>query len=214
MSWRAAKSLTTLIDQANNHWPHRNKASDGVIGDASHQARVSDHNPNSHGVVTAWDCTQDPKHGADMADFAERLRRSRDERIKYVIWDHRIFDGDGGEEPWKWRLYSGSDPHTNHLHLSVSATPRLYDDASKWPLFGDIPDPTLRPGDNGPDVKRLQRRLNRYHHRHHPQRPDLAVDGDFGAATRAAVERLETDHGLVVNGIASTSVWHVLDKED
>ena len=71
--------------------PGRNKASDGTIGDAAHQATSSDHNPRlirglgATPVVTAADITHDPARGADMAAVTEELRVSQDSRIKYVI---------------------------------------------------------------------------------------------------------------------------------
>ena len=55
--WRVAESLQRLLDQVNQMAPVRSKASDGAIGDASHQTRDSDHNPwvtdGNIGVVTA-----------------------------------------------------------------------------------------------------------------------------------------------------------------
>lgn len=43
--WRIAESLQQLLDQVNQMAPGRSKASDGAIGDTSHQSRRSDHNP-------------------------------------------------------------------------------------------------------------------------------------------------------------------------
>ena len=67
--WRVAKSLEHLRTQVNNAFPNRSKASDGTIGDISHQGRESDHNPwvvdAGIGVVTALDVTHDPAHGCD-----------------------------------------------------------------------------------------------------------------------------------------------------
>lgn len=74
---RLANSLTRLRDQVNAAFPNRNKASDGWIGDASHAASASDHNPNSQGVVSALDLTNDPANGFDVHALAERLRVSR-----------------------------------------------------------------------------------------------------------------------------------------
>lgn len=66
------------------------------------------------------------------------------------------------------------------------------------------PTPTLREGDAGPSVKTLQQRLVR-----HGQRLD--VDGSFGSATRAAVERFQRDRGLVVDGLAGAQVHAALN---
>lgn len=67
MVWRVAKSLLILRDQINQYAPHRNKASDGTIGDEHHAHTNSDHNPQvldgNIGVVTAIDITHDPAQG-------------------------------------------------------------------------------------------------------------------------------------------------------
>ena len=39
-----APALLQLLRQLDAVWPERSHASDGILGDASHQARVSDHN--------------------------------------------------------------------------------------------------------------------------------------------------------------------------
>jgi hypothetical protein len=64
--------------------------------------------------------------------LSERLRASRDPRIKYVIANRRIFASypTGGRAAWVWRPYSGSNPHTTHMHVSVQ--PDRYDDESPW----------------------------------------------------------------------------------
>lgn len=128
MSWRPAKSITVFLGQINKMYPGRSKASDGILGDAAHASRPSDHNPNAQGVVCAIDITHDPKHGLDIADVAETLRTNRDNRIKYVIANRKIFIPPN----WNWQTYTGSaDPHTNHLHLSVKGQ---YDSIRKWEL--------------------------------------------------------------------------------
>lgn len=132
MAWRLARSLRTYIDQINELAPGRGRASDGTIGDAAHAAGTSDHNPRviaglgSTPVVTAADITHDPARGCDFGRLAERLRVSRDGRIKYVIFNRRMFSwyASGGYPAWTWRPYSGSNPHVHHGHLSVVADTR------------------------------------------------------------------------------------------
>jgi hypothetical protein len=140
MSWRVAKSLNVLLSQVNAAWPDRSKVSDGSIGDANHQTRTSDHNPwvppPSGGVVTARDFTHHPKAGADMHLLAEALRGSRDNRIKYVIWDRRMFSSypTSSVAAWTWRPYNGRNPHTSHLHISVQPQAHLYDATARWAM--------------------------------------------------------------------------------
>lgn len=117
MSWRPAKALMTLLAQIDAAAPKRSKVSDGRIGNAEHALRASDHNPNSRGVVTAMDVTHDPKHGCNAEIITEGLRLSQNGRIKYVIWNRRVFSAT--VKPWKWRAYTGKNPHTVHFHISV-----------------------------------------------------------------------------------------------
>lgn len=118
--WQAADSLLVLRDQVNLIAPLRSRASDGLVGDEDHQSTNSDHNPHyvpgvGANVVTALDLTHDPGHGFDSYQFAEVLRTHRDNRIKYVISNRRVFNSG----TWTWRPYTGKDPHTNHVHVSV-----------------------------------------------------------------------------------------------
>ena len=143
MAWRVANSLETLLAQVNAIAPRRSKASDGSIGDAAHAARKSDHNPNEDGVVTARDFTHDPAGGFSAHAFAELLLKGKDPRIDYVISNGRIFYGpNNGVTPWVWKSYSGSNPHTRHIHVSVQEEKRLYDDASPWAV--NEPKPTQK----------------------------------------------------------------------
>src|SRR5262249_428914 len=130
MAWRVAESLLTLRRQIDAIAPARNKSSDGTVGDASHQSRKSDHNPNDDGVVTAMDITNDPAHGVDAPALGEMLRLSEDPRIKYVISNARIFSSK--ESPWKWRPYKGANAHREQIHISVMDQKSKYDDKSPW----------------------------------------------------------------------------------
>ena len=130
MAWRLAKSLGVLRDQVNSLYPNRSKVNDGTIGDASHSATVSDHNPNADGVVTAMDITHDPSHGLDAGKLAEILRLNKDHRIKYIISNRRI--ASSLVSPWVWRPYNGVNPHEEHVHISVMGDKELYDDIHVW----------------------------------------------------------------------------------
>jgi hypothetical protein len=216
MAYRLAKSLETLRAQIDKQWPKRRKASDGWIGDTAHRKRKSDHNPNSAGIVTALDITHDPARGVDCNKLAEALKT--DTRIKYVIWNRKKWNPSIAQS---WRTYTGSNPHTKHVHFSVRADKASYDSASPWKI-GDLAAvvptvpapapseailgrPTLRTGDKGQHVRNLQERLKVHGH-------DLAIDGDFGTKTELAVRAFQKAEGLGADGIAGQYTWAELDK--
>lgn len=135
MAWRLATSLDVLRKEVNAAHPNRPKASDGTIGDVAHQNQgsASDHNPWLNNTVRAWDITT-----ADFTDaLAEWLRlkgKAGDPRLVgggYVIYKGRICSDNDSAGAWNWRKYTGGDPHTSHIHLSVTRNP-AYDDASPW----------------------------------------------------------------------------------
>ncbi|MFV0388390.1 MAG: hypothetical protein ACK5NT_06520 [Pyrinomonadaceae bacterium] len=137
MNWRLAESLKTLREQINAAYPHRNRASDGSIGDSQHASRNSDHNPwvrdrKGQPIVTAIDVTHDPRNGVDCVQLAKELVAARDPRIKYIIWNRQICSS--VVSPWRWRPYKGSNPHTKHLHISVNSSQGLYDKSDDWKL--------------------------------------------------------------------------------
>ena len=218
MAHRIAKSLDKLRSQVNARWPGRNKKSDGWIGDAAHAKTNSDHNPHvkdgSTGVVTALDVTHDPKSGCDAGVIANVLIASRDPRIKYIIWNRQITAGDDGPSPWNARKYSGKNPHTMHVHTSVRASKAKYDDTSDWAIPGTAGTatpsappppsitnrPTLKEGDQGTDVRYLQKQLG------------IAVDGKFGAPTTKAVKAVQKKNGLKADGVVGTYTWAALAK--
>ena len=131
MSYYLCAAGVTLRNQINRRWPRRDKASDGWIGDASHQASpTSDHNPDwsAGGVVRAIDIDADlnVKNGNhnDAKQLAEELRLhakryAKVTRISYIIFQRRICSERDG---WAWRPYSGDNAHEHHIH--VSFTPR------------------------------------------------------------------------------------------
>ncbi len=138
MAWRAAASLTKFIQQINDLAPDRSKKSDGTVGDAAHQSRQSDHNPwikdGPSRVVSAADITHDPDKGCDCDLIVKSLIESRDKRIKYIIWDKKIWRS--YDKPtvkaWDAQDYRGSNPHTKHLHLSVNSQKKHYDNIDPW----------------------------------------------------------------------------------
>lgn len=68
------------------------------------------------------------------------------------------------------------------------------------------PDNSIREGSFGKTVEALQRTLNQ---RLDPT-PNLAIDGDFGPATRTAVERFQHSHHLEATGVVEQKTWDAL----
>lgn len=138
MSWRVAEALDVLLEQINEIAPDRSKVSDGSIGDTAHSNRTSDHNPwCGPGVVTARDFTHDPDNGADMHEISDALCKSKDPRIKYVIWDERMFSSyaTSSVAAWTWRPYTGINLHTKHMHVSLQCDGSK-DSTKKWDIGG------------------------------------------------------------------------------
>lgn len=117
-----APACVAAIRDANKAWPTRKRASDGIMGDAAHQARPSDHN-----LGNAVDITHDPRAGADGHKIATAAMI--DDRVTYIIWDRRIWSRLRAAEGW--RPYQGSNPHTHHVHISVAVEKR--DEDHPWP---------------------------------------------------------------------------------
>lgn len=213
MSWRLSRALEQLRSQVNAKWPNRSKDSDGSVGDTSHGARKSDHNPDSSGVVHAIDLTHDPAHGFDSYAFADMLLKKQDPRVSYIISNRRIGAGPKGAQPGKWRKYTGINPHNHHVHISVVSGPGA-DNTTAWDVGMSDPAPTvvaayvpppatLRKGDHGPQVQTLQGRLNAHG-------AALRVDGDFGAVTFDALMKFQTASHLVADGVCGAASWHAL----
>jgi hypothetical protein len=140
IAYRTAKGLITLRNQLNARAPGRRKSHDGDIGDKAHENTNSDHNPwvkdAGKGVVTAIDITHDPANGCDANAIAEAIRKAKDPRVKYIIWNRRIANSApmGGQPAWAWRPYTGKNPHDKHVHISVKPAKALYDSTTPWAL--------------------------------------------------------------------------------
>jgi hypothetical protein len=116
------KAGVQLREQIDDHFPDRDRRSDGWIGDARHAATKSDHNPLAPSlVVRAIDIDSDlgkAKNNATYLADQIRLAAKKDKRISYVIFNGRIASAILN---YKWRKYSGIDPHTSHIHISFTA---------------------------------------------------------------------------------------------
>ena len=120
---RATPAAIAVLRQATALAPKRNKASDGLLPSKAH-IKAS---PNSdHNTGLAVDLTHDPKAGIDCAEIFEKLKE--DERVSYLIFNKKIWSrlkANAGN-----RVYTGSNPHNKHLHISINANSA--NDTSPW----------------------------------------------------------------------------------
>lgn len=195
-----ARSLVVLREQVNQLFPNRDKSSDGWIGDTSHAARPSDHNPdwNDGGVVRALDIDvddNDPKNDMRRILLNEIIG---DKRVYYVISNGKIYSRTYN---WEARAYTGPNGHFSHLHVSIMHTREAENDDSRWigprkaaRIRGRLPDVDLsvvreefRKGGTRENkhVRRVQRRLNKR------VRANLTVDGLAGRSSRQAYRKWE-----------------------
>ncbi|GAA2464104.1 hypothetical protein [Winogradskya humida] len=147
-SWILVPCLVSLRNEFNKLAPSRDKASDGSIGDTSHAAGASDHNPDETGNTPSEDAdninevhaidvdTDLKKPGWNMQKCVDIIvgnhRAGRDNRLQNVIYNRRIASASWG---WTWRDYTGTSPHTEHAHFSARYTTAQEKNTSPWGLL-------------------------------------------------------------------------------
>jgi hypothetical protein len=149
--WILIACLKQLFAEFDRIAPNRDHASDGSIGDTAHQHEVSDHNPDETGSVPIHDADRiNEVHAIDVDnDFNEpgldmeavvqfllaRCRSGAETRLRYIIYNRRIWEASNG---WRLRAYTGVSPHTEHAHFSASYDTPLEASTVSWHLE-DIP---------------------------------------------------------------------------
>jgi hypothetical protein len=139
--------LATFRAELNTLAPARDKRSDGWIGDTAHQLEVSDHNPDETGSVPIHDADKiNEVHAVDVdKDLREsdltmetvvqfllgRCRAGTEKRLRYMIYNGRIWEA---SNDWRMRIYTGTNPHDQHAHLSASYVTTLEVDTRSWHL--------------------------------------------------------------------------------
>src|SRR5262245_43549394 len=198
-----APACKKALADATARWPKRNKASDGIMGDEAHKKTKSDHNDGN-----AFDLTHDPVNGVDCNALS--LQVIKDARVTYVIWNRQIYNR--AQASKGWQKYTGSNPHTKHMHVSIKAASR--NDLSAWPWSpaggssGATPFPgtNLKKGSKGDSVTKVQQRLQELGYDIGSKKPD----GDFGNGTDKAVRKSQADRKLKADGIVSSGTWAAL----
>jgi hypothetical protein len=144
-TWYVAPSLEQLLREVNARWPNRDKTSDGALGNLSHQATKSDHNPDwdDGGVVRARDVDEDLQgsstpyphfqtgRGADplFQELLARCRSGAEKRVAYLIYEGKIYSATYG---WVANDYFGANFHGHHLHVSIKHGDIYENDRSEW----------------------------------------------------------------------------------
>jgi len=124
---KATPAAIAVLRQATAISPSRKKASDGLLPSKAHLKQ----NPNSdHNTGYAVDLTHDPKHKIDCAEIFKQLQK--DKRVKYLIFNRKIWTPQKGVD-----AYTGSNPHTNHIHISIND--KCGNDTSPWFAWLDRP---------------------------------------------------------------------------
>lgn len=120
-----ADVLVAFRNSINSNFPKRDKESDGWIGDASHAARKSEHNPRwdlpkpLYGVVCATDTDVDDNDpGRDLRKEIIAAATAHPS-VWYVISNGIIYSKTYGNAA---RKYNGPNGHFHHVHVSVYAT--------------------------------------------------------------------------------------------
>jgi hypothetical protein len=131
------KAGVQLREMVDDNFPSRSRRSDGWIGDSRHSATKSDHNPAKPTmVVRAVDISADlgvePNASAHLANQI-RLAAKKDKRISYVIFNGRIASK---ILFYRWRKYSGVNPHTSHIHISFTKKGDKNSDFFEIPMLG------------------------------------------------------------------------------
>jgi hypothetical protein len=147
MTYKLCKAGQQLRLQVDDAFGDRDRSSDGWVGDTSHSASRSDHNPDAKGIVRAIDIDRDLSGKAKpdlMPYLADQIRvcaKRGDKRISYIIFAGRIASSRMG---WRWRKYRGINPHDKHCHISFS--PKGDTDSSFFniPMIGGTDDKDKR----------------------------------------------------------------------
>lgn len=193
----------------------------GWIGDATHQAECSDHNPDAVGVVHAIDPMVTGSHAAAVVQ--QCLAHPGD--LQYVIHNRVIWSATVG---WSPRVYTGSDPHTNHVHISgkhggahaTSHTCTGYDLGAQdtTPAFNvcESPKPPVppTPGGHAPGTRALSLAPSRlvgddvrFVQRFIGAAKAGAVDGTYGPQTASGVRWYQQMRGIAVDGVVGPQTW-------
>ena len=104
-------------------------------------------------------------------------------------------------------VFSGSSNEVTTVSSTVATTPTTTATTTTTPTSQPVPAPTttLKPGENGAQVKVLQRALASLGF------STGTVDGDYGPATEEAVKQFQRSAGLDVDGVVGSATLKALE---
>lgn len=197
-----AKSLVAFRNSTDKEFPNRDKSSDGWIGDTSHAARVSDHNPcwtcpaPYRGIVRAIDVDIDGREqGRDLR--TEILRSAIGHpAVWYVISNGFIYSR---THNWTANKYDGSNGHYHHVHISINHDVRSYNDTSFVLKGKAVPDVATLDKDDLKAIDGIVQKYSAFNAENLRQRID-----DIANASKAAMDpEMEADLQSILSAIGA-----------
>lgn len=130
MAWVNSKNAAALKDSVQAKYPGTQIIY--TVGDLDHQGGTSDHNPDddpryntdqkdtdSKQEVRAVDIMVNKTFSASQAAaLVQILLKNCRDRTYYIIYNRKIYRS---REGFVAKIYTGKDPHTNHIHVSTLA---------------------------------------------------------------------------------------------
>lgn len=120
------RSLVNLRAEIDARWPNRTRAIDGWYRSPSVGISVG-HNPDYKGAVHAIDVD---RRGIDPLWIVHNAYRGG-RVLYYMIWNRRIYSRSYG---FAERVYTGSNPHTDHIHIEVYQTSEAENYSGGWQI--------------------------------------------------------------------------------
>jgi len=134
---KLAPSLGRLFKEIDSRWPNRDHRTDGWY--ASPSTRTSKgHNPGHNGYSHAIDVDDD---GINEDWIIQHIYKG-EHILWYIIWNRKLYSNTYG---WKPRAYTGSNPHTDHMHIEIYQTNTAEQFGGSWGIRA-----TRDPGEQDP----------------------------------------------------------------